>query len=293
MFATPQRFVLTALAFGLMAGCGPEGAPEEQRVILREHIPRLKEVIAEDRGRHWDGIHEAGERLARGFEVEDPETRQRQMRFALNRVQEPPRGIGAFIASPMSFLAAVDTDGIVVARDGDGEHDSMAGTNFAERYPAVEAALREGRRGMQLAEFPALEEGGESGFSWIFVGPAKRNGEVVGAVVAGIPLWRMAQRLTQQLRLERAEEIGNGAIIWAYVTKGERVFGPPDAAHELTSALPDAAARAAGLSASPGGYTGQLRLYNSKWFGYGLLPIPTMGEDVNLMVLRAGPTRGD
>ena len=265
------------------AGCGPDGAPNAQRQLLREHVPRLKEVIALDRRRHRDGVIEAAHRLRRGFLVEDPATRERQMRQVMTQLQEPPRGVGAFIASPMSFLAAIDRDGIVIARDGD--NDQMKGQNFGERYEVIANALR-GEVGMGLGEFDALEEGEPSSFSILFAAPARHEGEIVGAVVAGIPFWREAQRLSRQLRVELATEIEQGLIVWAYLYKGDRIFYSPEAPPEVTDVLPDAATRRAGLQASPGGFTGEVRLH-TKWYGFAVVPIPTLGEDVGLVVVRA------
>ncbi len=267
----------------LASACGPEGAPNAQRQLLREHIPRLKEVIALDRSRHRDGVIEAAHRLRRGFLVEDHDTRERQMRQVMTQLQEPPRGVGAFIASPMSFLAAIDTDGIVIARDS--EDDQMKGQNFGEQFEVVANALQ-GTVGMGMGEFPALEEGAPSSYSILFAAPARHNGEIVGAVVVGIPLWREAQRLSRQLRVELATDIEQGLIVWAYIYKGDRLFYSPEAPPEVTEVLPDADARATGLAASPGGYTGDVRLH-TKWYGFAVVPIPTLGDDIGLVVARA------
>ena len=207
------------------------------------------------------------------------------MRRVMQQLQEPPRGIGAFITSPMSFLAAVDADGVVIARDS--EDDRMKGQNFAERYEPVREALA-GRVSMGLGEFEPLEEGGESSFSILFAAPARHEGRIVGAVVAGIPLWRESQRLSRQLRVERAEEIQRGLIVWVYMYKSDRVFPSPEAPPEVTDVLPDAATRAAGLARSPGGFTGQVQLH-TKWYGYGVVPMPAIAEDVGVIVMRADP----
>jgi len=177
-----QMRTIMAVVLLATAGCGPEGAPNAQRQLLRAHVPRLKEVIALDRSRHRAGVIEAAHRLRRGFLVEDHPTRERQMRQVMTQLQEPPRGVGAFIASPMSFLAAVDRDGIVIARDS--EDDQMKGEDFKERFEVVAQALDAGTVGMGLGEFPALEEGEPSSYSILFVAPARHEGEIVGAVVA-------------------------------------------------------------------------------------------------------------
>ena len=270
----------------LVFGTACEGDASNARKVLREtHVPRVKEIVAEDIARHREGIADAAQRLAPGFVVADPAERERQMRVALTYVQEPPRGIPEFIASPMSFLAAVATDGKVIARDVPDEEDRMQGEDFGERYEPVRRALDEGVATYGLGEFPSQEEGGQSSWSMLFVHPARRGGEIVGAVVAGIPLWRMAQRLSRQLQAERVEE--DGVILWVYAYKGDELhhFGtPPD----LDTVVPDAATRRAGLERSAGGFTGEVQQFG-RWYAWGVLPVPRIGEDVGLVLFRADP----
>ncbi|MFT5358807.1 MAG: hypothetical protein ACI9KE_006048, partial [Polyangiales bacterium] len=156
---TPFLCLLSAL-FAL-TGCGPDGAPQAQRTLLETHVPRAKEVVNLDRQRTRAGVIAAAARLAPGFRVEDPTSRERQMRRALTLVQEPPRGIPEFIASPISFLAVIDAEGVVVCRDGQAEHDRMKGQNMAERFEVVRNALT-GEVGYQLGQFGSEEQGGTS-----------------------------------------------------------------------------------------------------------------------------------
>ncbi len=284
---TRSLLTLSLLALTLLAtGCGPEGAPESQRQILREHVPSLKRHLQQDRERHYAGVVEAARLVAPGFLVEDRGSRERQMRTALRRIQEPAaRGnVPHFVASPMSFLAAIGSDGIVIARDS--EDDQMKGQDFAARYATVRAALERGRVGYELAEFAAEEEGAPPSYSMIFVAPARRAGEIVGAVVAGIPLWREAERLSRQMRVDFAPQIERGLTLWAYLYKGDRVFYGPEAPPELNEALPDAATRAAGLQRSVGGFTGEFQAFR-RWYGYAVVPMPGVADDVGLIVLRA------
>ncbi len=273
-----------ALSVLLLAGCGGD-AHNARRVIREEHVPYLQEIIGEDMERHREGVRDAADRLVRGFVLEDPLQREHDMRIALERIQEPPRGVPEFIASPMSFLAAVAKDGTVIARDVSDEDDRMQGEDFGERYGAVRRALTEGRAGYELGEFPSEEEGGKSSWSMLFVQPVEREGEVVGAVVAGIPLWRMAQRLGRQLQAEHAGE--DGTILWVYMYKGDELhhFGtPPD----LDTVVPDAAARRQGFERSPGGFTGQVQQFG-RWYGWGVVPAPRVADDVGLIVFRSDP----
>ncbi len=282
--------IVCAAACALLVGCDGN-ATEAQKRSHDEHMGYVAQLIRQDRTEHRSGIREAAERLAPGFvaEVEGPEERERQMRYALRYVQEPPRGVPEFIVSPMSFLAAVGSDGVVIARDGTAENDRMKGQNFAERFDVVRRALEEGRAGYELVEFESNEEGGESSFSMLFVAPSKRDGEVVGAAVAGIPLWREAQRLTRQLQVDAGEV--NDLIFWVYLYKGDQLFhfGTPEGIDaQMNEGVGTASARAQGLEKSPGGYTGEV-LVNGRWFAYGVLPIPSLGEDMGAVIWRADP----
>jgi len=173
----------------------------------------------------------------------------------------------------------------VMARDS--TPDTMKGEDFGTRYPLVHAALARGETGHVLAEFPSMEEGGEPSFSMIFVAPVRQDGEIVGALVAGIPLWRWAQRLTRQLHVEQAADLPKGLVLWVYLTKGERLFHM-GTSPDLDEVVPDAASRREGLAASPGGYTGQLQLYG-RWYAYGFVPMPNLGDDVGMLLFRADP----
>lgn len=280
MLRTPLAALLALAA----AGCGGD-ASNARKLIREEHAPRVKEVLREDMERHPAGVADAAQRLAPGYAVEDPAERERQMRVALRHIQEPPRGVPEFITSPMSFLAVVDEEGEVIARDVADEDDRMQGEDFGERYEVVRRALEEGRPGYALGEFPSEEEGAKSSWSMLFVHPVKREGEVVGAVVAGIPLWRMAQRLGRQLQAEHAGE--EGTILWVYIYKGDELhhFGtPPD----LDTVVPDARTRQRGFEASPGGFTGEVQQFG-RWYGWGVVPARCIADDVGIIIFRSDP----
>jgi len=277
------------LGLGLLAfGCEPAGAPGARRAILQEHVPRVKELLRQDREKHWEAIQEAAQRIGPGFAVEPPESREAQMRVALKRVQELPRGIAGLVVSPISFLAAIDRDGTVIARDVDDEDDTMQGQDFAERFAPVAAGLESGTPQMALVSFENEDDDEDvNRSSLMFVGPAHRNGEVAGAAVCGIPLWREAQRLSRQIRVDLAPQIESGLIVWVLMYQGDDLIVPPDAPTEITSKLPEPSALFGRLEQDPSGYTGEFQAFQ-KWYGYAVVPTPSFGEDVGVVVLRAG-----
>lgn len=278
---------LVGAACVALSGCGPDGAPQAQRALLDTHVPRVKEVVHLDRQRTRTGIVAAAARLAPGFRVEDPDSRERQMRRALTLVQEPPRGIPEFISSPISFLAVIGVDGIAVCRDGLAEHDRMKGQNLSERFEVVRNALT-GEVGYQLGEFGSEDQGGTT-HTMLFAAPMfDAGGTIVGAALAGIPLWREAQRISGQLRIELAEEINEGMVLWVSLYDGDELIPSPNAPTEIVAEVPSLEERNAGFARSPGGFTGQTHMFR-QWYGYAVVPLPTIGENIGMVVHRSEP----
>ena len=269
----------------MLCACGDEGAPHARKVVRETHAREVQALVRNDIARHLVGVAAAGERIAPGFSVENASERGSQMRTALRLLTKPPRGIPELVASARTFTAAVDASGVVLATDAKPESDRMTSVDLGKQFEVVRAALQ-GQTGFAVDQFPAIEAGSEGSVSLLFAAPSRRAGKVVGAVLAGIPLWRLAQRLTKQLQLDHVSE--KGASLWVYLVRGERLhhFGtPPD----LDTMLPSAAKRAEGLARSPGGFTGEF-LQFGRWYAYGLVPLPALGSDVSALVVRADPS---
>ncbi|MEM9074312.1 MAG: hypothetical protein AAGE52_37810 [Myxococcota bacterium] len=267
--------VLLALSMG---GCQDRAAIKRAEEQLRgvDH-PRVEALVQQDLENHQAGVVKAAAKLAPGFSVEDPVKREKQMRAALKILQQPKKGIEEFVASPMSFMAALDANGVVIARDR--EPDRMKGQNYGERFEVVRKALA-GSSATGLGEFYAEDPNAPSSWSILFAAPSIRDGKVVGAVVVGIPLWRLAQRLSRQLRVEQA----GGDPPWVYLYKGDRVFHwdtPP----QIDALVPDAATRARVLAASPSGYTDEILLQGDPEV-YGVFPIALLGPDLGTIIFR-------
>jgi hypothetical protein len=191
------------LSFVVLTGCEDHAAVERARSQLRDvDYPRVQGLVEQDLQNHQTGVVKPAAKLAPGFAVADPAAREKQVRAALRILQQPKKGIDEFVASPMSFLAAVGVDGMVVARDR--EADRMKGQDFKERFEVVRQALG-GTAATGLGEFYAEDPEAPSSWSILFAAPSLRDGHVVGAVLAGIPLSRLAQRLSRQFRVEQKE----------------------------------------------------------------------------------------
>jgi len=272
----PWGILLLSLA--VLTGCDDTAAVERTERQLRDvDLARVQALVDQDLAHHQAGVVQAAERLMPGFLVRDPVTREKQVRAALRILQQPKKGIDEFVASPMSFLAAVGVDGLVIARDR--ETDRMKGQDFKTRFEVVRQALG-GAAATGLGEFYAKDPKAPSSWSILFAAPSLRGDQVVGAVLAGIPLSRLAQRLSRQFRVEQKA----GSPVWVYLYKGERLFywdTPP----EVDVLVRDPVARAQALAASPAGYTEKVRLQGELQV-YGVFPLPLLGPDVGTIVFR-------
>ena len=117
------------LGLGVLAGCEDGAAVQRTERQLREvDLPRVRELVEQDLANHQAGVVKAAKKLMPGFSVTDPVVREKQVRSALRILQQPKKGIDEFVASPMSFLAAIGVDGLVIARDR--ETDRMKGQDI-------------------------------------------------------------------------------------------------------------------------------------------------------------------
>jgi hypothetical protein len=278
-----RALILLAL---LCIACGPDGAPNARKVIRETHAREVKKLVTEDVQRHLVGVEKAAERIVRGFAVSDPTEREAQMRTALRLLTKPPRGIPELIASARSFTAAIEPSGVVLATDAPKDRDRMTGVNLGDEFQLVKNALA-GQTGYAIDQFPAIEKDSEGSVSLLFAAPSRKDGQVIGAVLTGIPLWKLSQRLGKQLQLDHAPELMKGAVIWVYVYREPQLHyfaTPPD----LDTLVPDAAARKAGLSRSAGGFTAEVAQYG-RWYAYGVLPLRLLGPDTGVVIFRSDP----
>jgi hypothetical protein len=273
----------------LLAGCDGEEGTNERRAIRTEDQPVVLRVVRQDLQRGVVGVRSASELMAGGFLVEDAAQQERQMRQLLRSFRQPAsrRAIAELMVTPVSFVAAVGMDGKVIARDA--EPDRMRGFDIARVAPVVRRALREGRSGYELGELPSTLETDPPSVTVLFAAPARHDGRVVGAIVAGLPLWRLGQQLTNQLQLENASDLRRGALVWALVYRGDALHEHAGFPPDLKTLAPDRAARRSHLASKPHGYTSQVQQYG-RWYGYGVLPLPSIGEDVGVILFRSDPT---
>lgn len=274
------RALTIALAPALLGGCEGERGAAARKKIRLEHGPRVAQIVIDDLQRHAVGLRHAAQRIAPGFVKVQGEQREREMRQVFKLMRSPKKGVPQLVISPLSFIAAVGTDGIAIARDT--EPDAMKGMDLAKAFSVVKAALS-GEEGYQLGQFESLEKNGKPSVTIVMAAPARYRDQVVGAMVLGIPLWRLQQRLTKQLQMESAGG-SHRVVIWVYVYRGAELFhhGTP---RDLDNVVPGAAVRTAGLRASPGGFTGEIQQFGY-WYGWGVRPLRVLGDDLGIVIFR-------
>lgn len=285
MIAVFSRSMLALLAAFAVAACHGERAAAARKKIRLEHLPRVAQITREDLQRHADGLRRAADRIAPGFVKVSGEQQEREVRQVLKLIRSPKKGVRELVISPLSFIAAVGKDGLVIARDT--EPDPMRGMNLGKQFPVVARALA-GAEGQDMGEFASLNKDGKPSVTILMAAPAHYKGEVVGALVLGIPLWRLQQRLSKQLQMEEAgKSKKQGVVIWSYIYRGDELHhhGTP---RDLDQIVPDEKTRNAGLARSPGGFTGEAQQYGY-WYGYGVRPLPLLGKDAGVIVFRMDP----
>ena len=275
-----RTFAMAALFFVLCGACGKDGAPQARAKIVSEHAPRVEKFVLDLMARHSAGLTHAADRIGAGFVKADPAQLETEMRQVLKLIRSPKRGVPELVISPMSFIAVVGKDGKAIARDIDPDKDKMKGMDLAKLFPVVADALN-GKAGTSMGEFES-EDPNKPSVTIMMAAPAHYKGEVVGALVLGIPLWRLQQVITKQLQMEIGGK--QSVVLWVYVYRGAELHHhgtPPD----LDKLIPDDATRRAGYAKSPGGFTGEVQQY-AYWYGYGVRPLRVFGPDIGVIIVR-------
>jgi hypothetical protein len=239
----------------------------------------VQALVLDTLERHAAGLAHGADRIGAGFVKVSGVQQETDMRQVMKLLRSPKKGIPELVISPMSFLGVVGSDGKCIARDL--EPDKMKGMDLGKLFPSVRAALG-GTAGFEVGEFASTEPGGKPSVSIVMAAPAHYQGQVVGALVLGIPLWRLQQQLTKQLQMELAGK--ERIVVWVYVYQNDELHRhgtPPD----LDKLVPDGNARRAGLAKSPGGFTGEVQQYGF-WYGYGVRPLRVLGPDTGVVIFR-------
>lgn len=265
------------------AGCAnADHAKEALKGSHRQEVVALMDALAE---RHRDGVGAAAARLAPGFAL-PTDTRVDALRRAMRSIRDPTRRpdkvVGELTVSPLSFMAALDSDGTVLTRDvRDPANDRVRGQDWAARFEVVRDAI--GRQATTHGAVGFVGDGGTQQTVWLFVAPAKHNGDFVGAIALGISMKNLVRFLGRQLRLDHGDEAG--VDLWVYGYDGAALVHQ-DTPLLVDAVVPDSAARSQGLRQKPDGYLGEASV-SGRPYGYYVFPVPALGPSVGFIVFRA------
>lgn len=279
------RFTVIVALVATIPACKQDGSLSARKIVREQHAVEVADILLKDIAKHRVGLRRAAAIVAPGFVRAMGVEQEVGMRKALKIIRGAKRGVSELVISPMTFLAVVDINGVVIARDL--EPDEMKGMNLGKQFPSIAAALQ-GTEGFEVGEFKNPKNPKNPSVSIVMAVPARYRGQVVGAVVLGIPLWRMAQRMSRQLQMEHLGDDGP-AVLWVYLYRGDKLHHH-GTSPDLDRLVPNGAARKAGLAKSPGGFTGGVQQH-SAWYGYGVRPLRVLGPDVGAVIFRMDPHR--
>lgn len=279
-----RRLSALLLLASLAVACGPDEAVQTARRAIRtEDVPKIARLVREDRKKLFRGVQKAEAALRpllEGYEA----SRAPALRRTLTGLRSPPRGIAELVSSPLTFLAATDATGKVILRDGEAEADHMTGMDLASA-PVIRDALA-GRGGIDLVEMASSEPGQPTSPVLVVAWPVRGTaGNVVGTAITGMPLWRVSQRLSRQLRFDQSSEIARGRVLWVYVHRDGRLHHH-GTSPEIDAVMPHGEALTSALARSPAGYTAEVFVHG-RAYAYGVVPMPSLGEGTTVVVARA------
>lgn len=280
-----MRALLPLLTLSLCcAACGPdEAVATARRAIRTDDMPKAARLVREDRAKLFRGLQKTEGTLAPILDGFDP-SRTDALRRALTGLHSPPRGVAELVNSPLTFLAATDATGKVILRDGEAAADHMTGMALGQAIVVRDALA--GRGGIGLVEMASHEPGQPASPVLVVAWPVRGATQaVVGTVITGMPLWRVSQRLSRQIRVDQAAEIAQGRVVWVYVHRDGRLHHG-GSSPEIDAVIPHGAAIDDGLRANPKGFTGEVYVHG-RAYGYGVIPAPSLGDGTSIIVARA------
>jgi len=281
------RWARTSVLIGTLSlvCCGGDKEAKHAQKMTRElHLPEIHKILAADRQKYFRGLAKVAEKIAPAMALEST-LRQAQLNKELSRAYKPPRGSPELFSAPFSFLAALDAQGIVIARNG--KDNGLIGMALKERAQQLAPIFGGQTELSAFAKLKDAEQDARASALWLFAVPVLWEQKNAGAVAMGIPLWRLAQRIDRQLKVDHSTE--RDLVTWIYVLEGGHWhhFGTPP---ELDARLPNPMKMQAKLRAQPQGFTAHLEFFG-RHYGYGVYPLAEIGPSVAIAIFRSDPNK--
>jgi hypothetical protein len=265
-----------------LAACAPDKAERaEENLKEGQDVQRIKTLVKENLDAHVEAVTKVAAKLAPLF-AGDEAPADEKLGATLAGVVKPPEVIQTLVFSPVDLMVAIDSDGVILARDREVEGREFKGRNLFEESPELRAAFEKGKPAHALGKIGR----GEKAIPYLyFVAPIERDGKAVAAAVIGYALWKEGRRVTNQMRRETEQGKERVLVIWAFAYLGDEYYKLPNSPLEVEQVVPDAATRKVELSKSPDGYVTTARILQRE-LAVAVIPFPEVGSDFGIIYMR-------
>jgi hypothetical protein len=265
-----------------LAACTPDKAERaEENLKEGKDVDRIKMLVKENLDAHVEAVTKVAGKLSPLFQGEEPAADEK-LGATLAGVVKPPEVIQTLLFSPVDLMVAIDTEGVILARDRETEGREFKGRNLFEESPELRAAFEKGKPSHALGKIGR----GENAIPYLyFIAPIERDGKTVAAAVIGYALWKEGRRITNQMRRETEQGKERVLVIWAFAYLGDEFYKLPNSPLEVEQVVPDAASRKAELAKSPDGYVTTARILQRE-LAVAVIPFPEVGPDFGIIYMR-------
>jgi hypothetical protein len=228
-----RDFLRWAAASGFVISSGLSTACEDKDKELAKKIgPSLEELLpltVRDTKQVRDGLPKAAEQIVKRLDS-DPAADVEGLKRALTKTREEVKEL-AF--SKITFFAFVSPKGVVLRSEA--ETDLAAGNSLTDAIPDTKKVLEKDAKMLETFGYMEGLRGVNKGnqLQWLLAAPVRREGETVGALVAGWSLRLYARYLDTHFKqaLEKKKEAPDkpNPLAYVFVVKGKKAYGGPDA----------------------------------------------------------------
>src|SRR5690606_7607963 len=213
----PSR-ALGLVAALLIAACAPDKAEQAAESLKQGgDVEKIRALVLENVEKHVEAVGKVAAKVAPLFAGEEAPSEE-ALREALAGLVKPPEVIQALVFSPVDLNVVIDTDGVILARDRDGEGRRFQGRNLFEESPELREAFEKGAPTHVIGKLGR----GEKAIPYLyFIAPIQKEGETVAAAVLGYGLWKEGRRITLQMLRETEKGDERILVVWAFAYLGD------------------------------------------------------------------------
>lgn len=272
--------------------CKDQGqkSADEARTAVQKLVELTARDVAEVERGLPEGAKKLSELLAKEVGKDDPKSNVPAVRSALLKMRQQVPDLGI---AKSTFFAFADEKGIAVRNDF--EHDTMAGKDLIAGWPGLKPVVTGAPYAATTGQFPGSPNPAGPDKEWVAAVPVKKaDGSPLGILVTGWTYRRFAYHLQVTLQrdlqdqLMRSNDKGKMPLLYVCLFDKEHVYG---ASAPGASPVPDVNVKAleeAGLfdKSASGVASSPLKITNRE-FGWAATRLPSLGQDVGVVVLRS------